>query len=258
MAARKGKGSWEHADVPALTLKECEGTPCRGRVLLRVRRRRRRLLSLLFLTPFLPSFPPSLLCPFLSFSGSLTLFTQTIVLMGCMRLPSLSLHGIEGPCPGEAGERMFSIRWVFFAGFYCLSLVRVGVGGRGKREVRDGEALGSWPLVVRVVWMGGEVDAPARSGPRPRRRRRRGEGLVLGAGCVSCEDAGRGVSETRAGMTEEEETRVETTEETPVGREWSETRRGGWAWCVRRACVRACRAKRREGGEDRHVGAGAG
>jgi hypothetical protein len=117
-----------------------------------VRRQRRRLLpsslprSLSSLPSLLPSYLPS-------FPFSLTLSAQTTVLMGRMRLPSFSLHGIEGPWgedghPGEGGERMFSIRWVSWrVSTVFLSYVWVrGGGARGKAR----------PLVVRVVWMGGE------------------------------------------------------------------------------------------------------
>jgi hypothetical protein len=97
MEARKGKGSLGRADLPALTLKEYDGC-CFQIETSSALVRRQRLLSLLSSLPHSLSslLPPSLLCPFLSFLFRARLRSpQTTVLMGCMLLSSLSLHGID-------------------------------------------------------------------------------------------------------------------------------------------------------------------
>jgi hypothetical protein len=110
MAVRKGKGSWERADLPAP--KECEGTPCR-RVLLPDRddfgagEETASAFPPLFSLPH--SLPSLLSFPLISLLFRARLRSpQTTVLMGRMRLSSLSLHGIDGPWgedghPGEGG-----------------------------------------------------------------------------------------------------------------------------------------------------------
>lgn len=138
MAARKG--SWERAHLPAP--KECEGTPCRGRVLLPDRDE----FGAGEETASASAFPPLLLTPFLSLLPS---YLPSCHFRTRLRSPHRRQSSPPSPCTASRAPSLalgrrrssrrrwrgkFSIRWVFLVDFYCPSLVRVGAGRRGERE----------------------------------------------------------------------------------------------------------------------------
>lgn len=144
--------------------------------------------------------------------------------MGRMRLPSLSLHGIEGAFAGPGAKTVipakvggkFSIRWVCGLSFRYMSFVSLLPSGRG------------WAGRGACVRVGGI------------RHRGGGDGggrLGLSADCVSCEEAERVGDGDESGMTEEET----TGEMRPrVGRDEED----GCGVSGGHACVRVVRARR--------------